>query len=168
MKILYYIVSILGVILFILSPLFKKKRDILITQSGAAACYFTIYIMKGAISGWLMEILEELKNIILLTYEKKKKKVPFIIYILLILSLILVAIFAYDGLVSLVPIIINVIYFISSYFKNPQYIRYSILICAFLWIIFNYSIGAYLIIFGNAFEIIFALYSILKYKKSTN
>lgn len=163
---IYIIASILGIIFFIASPLFKKKKDILISQIGAAFCYMIAYIIKGATSAWLIEIIEQIKDLIIIRFERKKKNVPGFILAFFILLLIVVTIIFYDGYYSITPLIINIAYFISTYFKNPKHIRYTMLVCAFLWAFYNYSVGAYIIIVGNVFEVISATYSIVKYKKS--
>lgn len=164
MKVIYLIASVLGVVLFIISPLFKKKKDILITQIGAAFCYMIVYIIKGATSGWIIEIIESIKDFIFIKIEKKGKQIPLWLLILFLGSLILTVMIFYDGPASILPLIINIAYFVSTYFKNPKFIRYTMLICAILWICYNYSVGAYVILIGNAFEIISAIYSIIKYK----
>lgn len=167
-EIIKYVTSILGVIFFIISPLMKKKKYILMSQMGAALFYMINYIIIGATSGWLIEIVEEIKDFIIIKYEEHNKKVPIVLLITFIISLFVITIIAYNGISSIAPLVINIAYFISTYFKNPKYIRYTMFICAFIWMYYNYSVGAYIFIVGNVFEAIFALISINKYKNKTN
>lgn len=164
-KTIYYIVSILSIFLYVMSVQFKKKEKILYTQIGASMCYLIVYIIKGAYSGVSIELLEELKNIVFIKIEKKYKKIPIYVLIIFISLLIGVSIYFYDGILSLLPLLINILLFTSTYFKNPKYIRYMMLIAGFLWGIYNIYVGAYIICIGNFLEIVSAIISIKRYKE---
>lgn len=161
----YYMVSILSIFLYIISVQFKKKENILITQIGASTCYLIVYIIKGAWSGVCVEILEELKNSIFICIEKNQKKIPLYVLMIFLLLLVSVSIIFYDGPLSLLPLFINILLFISTYFKNPKYIRYTMIIAAILWGIYNIYVGAYIICIGNALEIVSAVIAIIRHKE---
>ena len=166
--IIYYIVSILSIFLYIMSVQFKKKENILWTQIGASMCYLTVYIIKGAWSGVSIEILEEIKNIVFIKIEKNNKKIPIFILMLFLFLLIGVSIYFYDGVLSLLPLLINILLFTSTYFKNPKYIRYTMLLCGLLWGVYNIYVGAYIICIGNFLEILSAIIAIRRYKEKNN
>ena len=163
--IIYYVISILSIFLYIMSVQFKKKENILLTQIGASMCYLIVYVIKGAWSGVSIEVLEELKNLVFIKIEKKNKKIPLFILIIFLSLLVAVSIYFYDGVLSLLPLLINIILFTSTYFKNPKYIRYTMLIAGLLWGIYNIYVGAYIICIGNFLEIISATISIIRYKE---
>lgn len=165
MIIIYYIVSILSIFLFVISVQFKEKKDILLIQTFASMCYFIAYLILGSHSGCVIELIEQTKDIVFYKYEKKKKEIPITLLIIFVSSLIIASIITYDGFYSLMPLIINLLYFVSSYFKNPKYMRLTMLLCGFLWIYFNFKVGAYIIIIGNVLEIISATISLIRYKK---
>jgi len=167
-EIIYILVSILSIFLYILSVQFKKKKHILITQLFASLSYLIIYVIKGAWAGVAVEVLEESKDVIFIEYEKKKKDIPIFILILFIISLFVVTFIFYDGYGSLLPLIINIILFVSTYFKNPKWIRYVMVLCGFLWGCYNFYVGAYIILIGNALEIISAIISIYRFKDVDN
>ena len=158
-------VSILSVFLYVASVQYKNKKDILLVQVFASFCYLIVYIIKGAWSGVFVEVLEEMKSIIFMKYAKEDKKIPFVILIIFIFLLVLVSIIFFDGLFSLLPLFINIILFVSSYFKNPKYMRITMLICGALWGIYNISIGAYIIVIGNILEIVSASISLIRFKE---
>ena len=106
-----------------------------------------------------------MKSIIFMKYAKEDKKIPFVILIIFIFLLVLVSIIFFDGLFSLLPLFINIILFVSSYFKNPKYMRITMLICGALWGIYNISIGAYIIVIGNILEIVSASISLIRFKE---
>ena len=167
-NIIYVVVSIASIFLYILSVQFKKKKHILITQIFASLSYLIIYVIKGAWAGVAVEVLEETKDVIFIGYENKKKKIPLVILILFIISLFVVTFIFYDGPGSLLPLIINIILFVSTYFKNPKWIRYVMVLCGFLWGCYNLYVGAYIILIGNALEIVSAFISIYRFKDIDN
>lgn len=166
-KIIYYIASILSIFLFVISVQFKEKKNILLTQTFATVCYFITYLIIGAYSGCLIELIEQTKDITFYFYEKNNKKIPVFLLVIFVSTLIIASVLTYDGIYSLIPLIINLSYFISSYFKNPKYIRIVMLICGFVWAYYNLKVGAYIIIIGNVLEIISATLSLIRYKEKT-
>lgn len=166
LTIIYYIVSIASIFLYVMSVQFKKKENILWTQIGASICYLIVYIIKRAWSGVFIEILEEIKNYSFIKIEKNNKKIPLYVLIIFILLLIIISIIFYDGVLSLLPLIINILLFVSTYFKNPKYIRYTMLITGLLWGIYNLYVGAYIICIGNFLEILSAIISIIRHEKN--
>lgn len=167
-NIVYYVISILSIFLYVMSVQFKEKKKILISQFFASVCYLIVYVIKGAMSGVAIEILEEIKDIIFVKYENKNKKIPIFWLIIFIALLVIVSLIFYDGVLSLLPLLINIILFISTYFKNPKYIRWIMLVCGALWGIYNVYVGAYVIVIGNVLEIISAIISIIRFKKEDN
>ncbi len=166
--ILYYVVSIASIFLYVMSVQFKKKKDILITQIFASICYLIVYVIKGAWSGVSIEVLEEVKDFVFINIENKKKKIPVIVLIIFIMLLIFVSVIFYDGVLSLLPLVINILLFVSTYYKNPKYIRWVMLISGFLWGIYNVYVGAYIIVIGNILEMASAIIAIKKYKAYDN
>ena len=167
-NIIYVVVSVASIFLYILSVQFKKKKHILITQIFASLSYLIIYVIKGAWAGVAVEVLEETKDVIFIGYENKKKKIPLVILILFIISLFVVTFIFYDGYGSILPLVINIILFVSTYFKNPKWIRYVMVLCGFLWGCYNLYVGAYIILIGNALEIVSAFISIYRFKDIDN
>lgn len=167
-SVIYYIISILSIILYVLSVQFKEKKNILITQILASISYLIVYVIKGAWSGVAIEILEELKDVVFIKLEKNNKKIPIIVLIIFVLLLILVSIIFYDGILSLLPLVINILLFVSTYYKNPKYIRWIMLVCGGLWAIYNVYVGAYVIVIGNILEIFSAIIAIIKFRKVDN
>lgn len=166
-KLIYYIASVLSIVFFVISVQFKEKKNILLVQTIASFCYMTTYFIIEAYSGCITEIIEQCKNILFYFYEKNNKQIPFILLILFILGLILVAVFTYDGFNTLLPLIINLAYFISSYLKDPKHIRIVMIICAIIWICYNFTVGAYIIIIGNIFEIVSAIISLVRFQNES-
>lgn len=167
------VVSIISIALFLLSVQFKKKKDILIVQTLSSICYMIVYAILGALSGCIIELVEQSKNLVFIGYEKRNKEIPLYALLVFIFMLVIITIFTYDGWNSAIPLAIYILYFLSSYFKNPKHIRITMILCAMIWMVYNYTIGAKLMIIGNVLEIISAIVSLIRYdmrlekKKST-
>lgn len=164
-RIIYYVFSILSIFFFIASVQFKEKKNILLMQSFASLTYIVVYAIVGALSGCLTEFVEQTKDLVFYYYENKKKKIPLILLIIFVALLFLIGVFSYQGLNSLIPLLITAAYFISSYFKNPFHIRIVMLVCGFIWIYYNISVHAYIIIIGNVLEIFSATISLIRFRK---
>lgn len=161
---IYYIVSVLSIFLYVMSVQFKSKKNILITQIGASLCYLTVYVIKGAWSGVAIEVLEELKDVVFINIEKHGKKIPMFILTLFLLSLVVVSVIFYDGIFSLLPLVINIMLFVSTYFKDPKAIRWVMLFAGIMWGIYNFYLHAYIILIGNLLEVVSAIISIIRFK----
>ena len=114
MEIFYYIVSIFAIILFVSSVQFKNKKDILMLQFGANVCYLLVYLTRLAWVGVSSQGLTAVKNFIFIIFEHKKKDVPLWLLLLFLGGLIGISIYFYDGILSLVPLLINILLFIST------------------------------------------------------
>lgn len=163
-NIIYVVVSVLSIFLYVMSVQFKKKENILKYQIGASICYLIVYVIKGAWSGVAIEVLEETKDVAFINIEKKKKKIPLWVLMLFIFLLFFLSFIFYDGPFSLLPLVINILLFTSTYFKNPKYIRWVMLFCGIMWGIYNLYLKAYIIIVGNVLEVISAIISLKRFK----
>ena len=77
---------------------------------------------------------------------------------------LLFGIITYDGLISLLPIIITVLYTYAFWQNNLNVARIIYIVAAIIWIYYNYEVGAYVGIIGNALEITTELISLIKYR----
>lgn len=167
-KLFIYITTILGVLFFNAGIQLKEKKNILLTQSIGSFFYMISYILVGAASGYLTDLVQITKGLSFYHYEKDNRNIPLWLVFLLTGVLIIIGVITYNGIYSLCPLIINLAYIISAYFKNPKYIRLTILVCAIIWCYYNYTVGTYVIILGNILEIVSAVTSLIKYKKEVN
>lgn len=165
LQIIYYVVSVASIFLYVMSVQCKKKKNILIVQIAASFCYLVVYLIKGMYSGVASEILEEAKDYVFIEQEKKYKKIPLRTLIIFLALLVICGFAFYDGPISLLPLFINLLLFVSTYYKNPQVIRWVMLICGVLWAIYNIYAGAYIICIGNVLEIGSAIISINRFSK---
>ena len=160
------IVSIAGILLFALSVQPKKKKHIILMQALAAVCYSTVYFIKGAWTSIGTEIYETIKDFVFLKYLNKNRDVPRRYLYISTIVLAIIGIYTWTGIHCLLPLIINFLYTLGTYLKNPKYIRRIVFFCAIMWLIYNYRVGAYVFCIGNVFEISSAAIAIIRNKKN--
>ena len=166
MNILAQILSLIAFTFFVLSVQAKEKSKLIKQQLIANILYGISYLMLGVKIAFYMNIISSIRCIII-NYTKKEQ--PSRIYLWGLMVLIAVAgIYNYDNILSLMPIIITIIYTLSTWQDNMKLIRYSFIVAGVMWIFYNLTVGAYGSIVGNVFEIISGIISIKRFKKDTN
>lgn len=160
-----FIAQIIGgfaIALWVISIQNKKREKILLFQFWANILYMLEYSLLGAMSASMMNFSSSIRCI---TFYKTKKSNSYGSLILFSLCVIILGILTYNGLLSLIPIVITLFYTISSWAKNPIWNRITVLGAALVWIYYNYTVGAYITIVGNILEIISAVISLIRFKK---
>lgn len=155
------IIGGLAVSVWVLSIQNKERKNILIFQSIANLLYTIEYTLLGAYSAASMNLIGTIRCFIFSKIDEDKSKKLLIPFIILILIL---GILTYNGIISLIPIIIYIFYTISSAKTDAKWNRIVILITAFIWIYYNYKVEAYITIVGNIFEIISGLAALIRFK----
>ena len=164
MDILIQILGLCAMISWVLSIQMKQKSTILELQILASLFYGVHYGMLDAMSAVGVTIISIIRLITIYSIERKGKEVPFYIFIIFILMLVIVGIVTYAGPISLIPIIITMIYTYTTWQKDTKVIRGAFLITGSMWIIYNFSVGSYLLMIGNLLEVISSIVSLLRFK----
>lgn len=158
--------GLLGIIVWAISFLLKKKKDILLSQALANFIYTIEYLLLKAFTASLMDICSFTRLMIYYIYDIKGKKVPKYILFIFVVIILLIGIFTYTNLFNLIPIIIALAYTYALWQNNLLLTRVIHLICAFVWIYYNYNVLAIVGIIGNVLEIITNGWMLIKYKKA--
>lgn len=130
----------------------------------ANGIYGIEYLLLGAFSAASMNFLSFLRLLVYYFYALLNIKMPKWILFVFITLVLLLGIITYDGLISLLPIIITVLYTYAFWQNNLNVARIIYIVAAIIWIYYNYEVGAYVGIIGNALEIITGLISLIKYR----
>lgn len=102
---MFYLAQIFGIIALILLIISFQinKKDTLLKYQIFSSLFFSVqYLCLNAISGCLMNLMSLVRNII---YKKYKNAIPVIYLLLIILGMMILSIFSYNGLISLLPTI---------------------------------------------------------------
>ena len=165
-EILAQLIGLCAVVFFISSIQLKEKTKILFFQLVANIFYFIQYILLGVYVAAFMNLLTIWRCFVFKKYDEQNKTIP-LKYLIIFVSLIIVfGIFNYNGILSIIPPVITIIYGISSYQKNTEIIRLTFLLCAFIWIFYNFSVGAYTALIGNGFEVISGVIALIRFRKN--
>lgn len=164
MVILAQVLALFAILFWVISILLKNKKNILLMQVIANGIYGIEYLLLGAFSAASMNFLSFLRLLVYYFYTSLNIKMPkWILFVFIALAL-LFGIITYDGLISLLPIIITVLYTYAFWQNNLNVARIIYIVAAIIWIYYNYEVGAYVGIIGNALEITTGLISLIKYR----
>lgn len=164
MVVLAQILALFAILFWVISILLKNKKNILLMQVIANGIYGIEYLLLGAFSAASMNFLSFLRLLVYYFYTSLNIKMPKWILFVFIALVLLFGIITYDGLISLLPIIITVLYTYAFWQNNLNVARIIYIVAAIIWIYYNYEVGAYVGIIGNALEITTGLISLIKYR----
>lgn len=154
-----------AMLLIALSVQCRKKKHILLVQLFANIFYAVQYMFLSAPAALFPSLIAVVRNLIFYLYEKKRKKIPFYATSFILILILIVAYYSYEGIISLIPIFIAIAYTIGQTFKNPRKFKYIFGFCSIIWIIYNFSVKAYVGVLGNIMEIISATTAITREKR---
>lgn len=141
----------------------KEKKNILTFQTLSSFSYLAQYVCLYAWAGAAMTNLSIIRNFLFYYYDEKKKKKS-IFALLLILVLIAVAtIFTYDGILSLFPSAIALIYTIALWQNNMRIFRYVSVISPVCWFVYDISVSALISTIACIVEFIGAVTAVLRF-----
>lgn len=165
---IYIFAQILGffaIVFWTLSVQNKKKKDVLVFQIYASLFYAVQFLLLKGYSAFIVDLIAILR---LYVFYKDEKDIGYIrkywLYIFLVLTIVS-GIFTYNGLISIIPVLIGIFYTVSTWLKDTKYLRIFYIICAILWMIYNYKYFALVAILGNIIEIISGIISIFRFDR---
>lgn len=164
MVVLAQVLALFAILFWVISILLKNKKNILLMQVIANGIYGIEYLLLGAFSAASMNFLSFLRLLVYYFYTSLNIKMPKWILFVFIALVLLFGIITYDGLISLLPIIITVLYTYAFWQNNLNVARIIYIVAAIIWIYYNYEAGAYVGIIGNILEITTGLISLIKYR----
>lgn len=146
----------------------KKKNNILVLQLLANVFYSIQYFLMGYFSTAYMNLVSVFRCFSFGINAKKNKENPFWLLLLILFIIFILALITCKNLLDIIPIFATLLYTISTWQNNTKYLRYVFILCAVLFIFYNFIVGAYISLIGNLFEIMsgtIALYRFQQQKK---
>lgn len=164
-----YIAQILGfiaLIFIILSYQNTKKEKFLLIQIFANVFFGLQYLTLKAFSAFCSSCISLIRTLIFFKYEKQDKKTPTFILVIILTAISIFGILTYEGIYSLIPIIIALGYSYGTWQSNLK-LTYTIgIITSILWIYYNFLVGAYVSIIGSVFELLASITGLIKINKN--
>jgi len=137
------IFGLLGALSMLLSSWQKTRKRVLMLIALDSIFYFLQYIILGALSGALANVVGIIRTLVFMHKKEYKLLQKDIILYLIITTYVIVGIFTYDGIISMFPIIVSISYSIVLWQDNVKKIRIGSAIMIFSWIVYNLSVQAY-------------------------
>ncbi|MBQ8321165.1 MAG: YgjV family protein [Clostridia bacterium] len=172
MELLAQVVGIFAVLLFLLSYQQKKRRNIIALNALSRVLYIIQYIMLGAFSGAVLDVLGTVSSV-----AAQKKNSAFIkrhlkLTIIIINVLIVIIGFSlYENIFSILPILGVLFHTGAFWLEEERAVRCMSLIGSPFWLIYNFVTHAYGSVIGDILSIISIIVAILRYdvvKKKSN
>lgn len=146
-------IGVIALILTLLSYQNNNKSKFLLWQILANLTLAIQYLLLNATSAVVAILIALTRNIVFFKFENKNKEIPLYILILFEIAVLIFGVFTFDGIISLFPVIITMLF---SYAAWQKKITDTYLICVLvmiLYIIYNFYVGAYVSIISNILEL---------------
>jgi len=150
----------IGLIILILSFQNNKKERLLKYQVFSSIFFAIQYFCLNAITGALMHAMTCIRNII---FKKYKENIPIIYLIMIVGVMIVLTIFSYNGLISILPSIGVILYSIAIWQKNLTITRFVEVFGCILFIIYNIKVVAIAGLISTIIEMISAMVAIYRF-----
>lgn len=164
-----YLAQLFGffaLVILIISFQSNNKKTLLKYQIFSSLFFAIQYLCLNAITGCLMNLMTMIRNII----YKMFKKTPLLFVSLIIIIMIILSVFSYNGLISLLPTIAVILYSVALWQKNLKITRITEIISCSLFIIYNINVLAIIGLISTIIELLFAIIAVYKFdiKKNNN
>ena len=162
------IIGILAVASFLLSYQLKNRKSIIILNTVARCLYILQYVLIGAFTGAVVDVLGAVACIV-----ASKKDVPFIkkhlpwVIIAVNLSILVSGLAVYEAPIDLLPIAGVLIQTGALWLSNEQTIRKISLIGSPCWFTYNLCFKAYGPAAGDLMTAASIIIAIIKYRKAS-
>lgn len=164
-----YIMSQMFVILAALSLGFsyltKDKKAIMILVTMTSVFYGIEYLLLGAFSGAITNVVSIIRNIWFYEEIRKNKKSSVKSLVVLSLLLVLCGIITYDNIFSIIPIVATVLFTYSVWQDSNKVYRYLAIPTSIMWIVYNVICGSILGTLAESSMIVFEIIGIIKLGK---
>lgn len=168
MNILAQIFGTIALLLLVISYQQVVRKKFLFLQIIANVFYSLQYLVLNAYSAVMTTFITIIELFIFHKDAEENKKTSILVLLIIELLLIIIGIFTYDGIYSLIPIFIACIFTYGNFQSNLR-ITYSIgIVVAFLWTVYNFVVGAYVSLLGNFFELFASLIGFIRILKLSN
>lgn len=161
------IIGIAAVVAFLASYQMKHRRGIILLNVVSRALYILQYLLLGAISGAVLDILGAIASIL-----ASKKDAPFIkkhiraVILTVDLAIVAVGIALYENVFSLLPIAGVLLHTGAFWLSNERIIRRVSLLGSPFWLVYNFVSRAYGSAAGDLLTMVSIVTAMIKYREN--
>lgn len=157
------IIGVIALIITMISVHQTEKRKMLLLQILSNFAYFSQYICLSAWSGAAITSLAILRCVVFYYYDEKHKDKSIAILIAISLIMIICGILTYDGILSVIPVLIGLAYTYSMWQNNMKIFRIVSVIAPLCWIVYNVYVSAFVATIASIFEFTSAFFAVLRF-----
>ena len=163
---IFIIAQILAVFAFIISTIaiqFKEKKNIIMSKAIANFLYAIQYLLLGSITAFLTNLVGAVRNVWFNYNDSKKHQENIYVLLFFFAIAIIIGIFTYQNVFSLLPIIAMIIHAYLAWQQKAKVIRYGTALVIIIWIAYNIYIMAYVALLTTLVNLISTIVAIYRY-----
>ena len=168
MNVLAQIFGAFALLFLVISYQQKKRIHFLDLQLIANIFYSLQYLVLHAYSGMVSFLISTIKMAIFRGDEKKGKSTNFFVFIALEISFVILGIFTYEGLYSLIPILGACLFTYGAWQRNLKLSYFIAILVAIMSNVYDIIVGAYVSVISNFFELFASLIGFIKVFNNDN
>ena len=150
----------------ICSMQFKKRKTILIALLCLNLFAALNMVFLGSLSATYITFFAIAEMIINYLFERKKKPVPVWLVVVYILVNIALGTLTFTNILDILPIVAAIIFCFTILTKKEQNIRKLMFLNQLIWLFFDYSVGAYVLMGGNILTLISTAIAYYRFSKT--
>ena len=162
MDLIAQIIGFVGLAVSILAFQFKKHRAIVTTKSISELIFSIQYMLLGAWSGAILDFISVIRNLLYSHLVQKNRSTTPVIVVFGIF-VVATGFIAFDGWVSLLPVVSKLLTTISYGMKNEKWLRLITLPSCIFWILYNIYVGVIAGVLVDSLALISLLIAIYKF-----
>lgn len=144
----------------------KKKSMLLNMDTVAAFCSTMHYAFLGAWPGMLSKIVTTVRNAIAAGRAAHKRKNSKLLPLLFAAIYIIIGIFTFESVFSILPIIVPCVYAIVIYCCDAKAIRYAIVLLGIVWVVYDIYVSSIMGVVAQTIIILNGIIAIFRFRKS--
>lgn len=153
-----------AVILGFITYQMRSQKALLIVNMITCGVFCAHYLLIGAVSGFAMNAVALVRNIVYTNRDKKLFASPVWPYIFAVIMLV-AGILTWQDWRSVLMVCALVINTLCFSLKNPQHIRYSLLVCCPMVMIYDAMLHSYGGFVYEGMSIVSAIIGIIRFRK---
>jgi len=154
---MFYLAQLFGFIalIFLIISFQKNDKNKLLKYQIFSSLFFAIqYLCLNAITGCLMNLMTLVRNVI---YKRFNNNTPVLYLLSVIVAMVVLSMFSYNGIISILPTVAVILYSIALWQKNLTITRCTEVISCSLFIIYNIKVLAITGLISTIIEMFFAI-----------
>lgn len=159
--ILSQVCVLIGMIMIAISYFIKNKKWILLLNCMASAVYCVEYLLLGAYTGAILNVIGIARCIWYYIDELNDKKQNIVSIIVVAVVSLIAGIWTARLWVDAVAILSVLLLIYALWQPNIKFYRYSSVICSICWLVYNVCIGSILAIFTESIMLVFGVVGIV-------